>query len=179
MKSFYDRFAGKPETSQDNFRKSFDVLVHNKSVKIKNQNIYKPLKKPLWVLQDQLYFVHRSPNQTRSTNYAKPSHNSTPLPPSPPCSPPPKCKEMATSVFKIFKEKRAKTPVDSIFKILVKTSKLCDPTKIVKKKTFGKRELVTSLRKNRYAKKQERIEEFSDLQAWDHESSGLFYINNY
>src|SRR5574343_262322 len=105
MKSVYDRFVNKPEHSQDHFRKSYDVLAHNKSLKLQNRSIYKALKKPLWVLQDQLYFVHRSLNDTRTKSFAKPSHNSTPLPPSPPYSPPPKCREMASSMFKVFKVK--------------------------------------------------------------------------
>jgi hypothetical protein len=177
MKTFHDRFSANPtDFPQENFRKSHDHLSQNKSVKIKNKTFYKALKKPTWGIQDKLFFVHRSAEKTRTSSFNKPMNVKTPSP-----SPSPRLKSRELVIpmnsFKFFKNERAKTPVDSIFKILVKTSELCTVSKPVKPKIIERKSW--KIRTIHYRKKKERPEEFSDLNAWNNDSSALLYINNY
>lgn len=160
--SLHERIFLSPADHPEKPRKSWDVFQAPTIAQVRNQTFYKPLKQPIFGFQEGPFFVHRTPQKSKTTSLPKKSTK----------TPSPTIKFAGIqSPYKFLKEKKKlKMPFADYFDIIVKPSKIVQPVKIIRPSIIMRK--VKKIKDLRFSKKKDMFEN-DDLKAWNNESRSL------
>lgn len=154
-----------PNDHSEKSRKSWDIFQAPQIAQVRNQTFYKPLKQPIFGFQEGPFFVHRSPQKSKTTPIPKKSTK----------TPSPTIKFAGVqSPYKFLKDKKKlKMPFADYFDIIVKPSKLAVPVKIVRPSIILRK--VNKIKDFRFTRKKDVLDT-DDLKAWNNESKSLLDV---